>query len=155
MFLIYFLIIVLMFLRIIFEKKILREARYPPAGDTSYLQIYTRVLPCLRLYYNIFYLNGVKIIPTNIETLLTPVGIAYWAIDDGSKAGSGFYFNTHSYTLEEQELLKSILFSKFGLLCNIHKHKNQYKLYIIASSITKFRTLVIPYFHDSIIYKLK
>ena len=121
----------------------------------SSIRFTTRQLSCFTQIHNIFYLNGIKIVPSNIEKYLTPVGLAYWAMDDGSKAGSGFYFNTHSYTLEEQELLKSILFSKFGLLCNIHKHKNQYKLYIIASSITKFRTLVIPYFQDSIMYKLK
>lgn len=31
--------------------------------------------------------------------LLTARGLAYWAMDDGAKQGSGFIFCTDSYTL--------------------------------------------------------
>jgi len=48
------------------------------------MKIYTAIkfqtlsLPCFNIYRNLFYdLNGIKIIPDNIEELLTPVSLAY------------------------------------------------------------------------------
>lgn len=44
-----------------------------------YKSIYFRTLslPCLNEYYNIFYKNKVKIIPENLDKLLTPISLAY------------------------------------------------------------------------------
>src|SRR5690606_35467523 len=61
-----------------------------------YNSIYFRTysLPCFNYYYHLFYVDKIKRIPLNIGELLTPVGLAYWAMDDGSKSGSGFSFCT-------------------------------------------------------------
>lgn len=126
-------------------------------------KVYTRVrfhsyyLPCFNELYSLFYLEG-KNIPKNIGELLTPIGLAYWAMDDGNKKGNNnFIFNTNSYTLDEIELLKSVLLNKFNLDCSIQKHnkdKEQYRIYIKSKSILCFKKLVNPYFHDSMLYKL-
>jgi len=42
-----------------------------------------------------------KVIPSNIEELLTPVPLAYWAMDDGAKLSSGFLLCTHSFLLSD------------------------------------------------------
>jgi LAGLIDADG DNA endonuclease family protein len=44
----------------------------------------TYTLPCFIELYNSFYIKGKKIIPLNIEDLLTPISLAYWIADDGS-----------------------------------------------------------------------
>jgi hypothetical protein len=119
-----------------------------------YLQMNTRCLSCLNSIYDIFIKNGVKTIPKNIGGILTPRALAFWSMDDGSKAGSGFYLNTHSYTLSENILLQKALKSKFKLDVNIHKHKNQYKLYIVAKDMNVFKSIVSPYFASSFLYKL-
>jgi len=75
-------------------------------------------------------------------------------MDDGSISESGFYFNTHSYSIEEQTILQQILNSKFHLETNVHKHGNKYKLYIKAKSMPIFRFIVYPYFIESFYYKL-
>lgn len=54
---------------------------------------------------------------------------------------------------DEYLLIQKALF-KFSLVYNIHKHKTQYKIYITAKSLSKFKTLVILYFYKIIIYKL-
>jgi hypothetical protein len=41
-------------------------------------------------YRDLFYSNGVKIVPPTIGELLTARGLAYWAMDDGTKHGPGF-----------------------------------------------------------------
>ena len=40
---------------------------------------------------------------------MTVEGLAYWAQDDGNKSGSGFYLNTQSFTLDENQLLIYVL----------------------------------------------
>ena len=104
-------------------------------------KIYTRVrfqtksLPCFNEYHNLFYVNRIKKIPLNIGELLTARGLAYWAMDDGSKAGSGFHLNTNSYTLEELLLLIKVLKENFDLDCNLHIHrKDQYRIYVKIGS---------------------
>lgn len=121
---------------------------------TFYLQIYTRCLSCLRSIYEIFVINGVKTIPANIAYYLTPCSLAFWAMDDGSASESGFYLNTHSYSMDEQIILQQALKSKFNLDTNIHKHGDLLKLYIKASSMPTFRALVHPYFCPAFYYKL-
>lgn len=122
--------------------------------DTDYLQLYSRSLLALLELYELFYKDGVKILPQCFEDLLTPVVLAYWVIYDGSKAESGFYINTHSFSKAEHLLIQKALMSKLGLECNIHRHKTQYKIYITARSISKFKTLITLYFYKTIMYKL-
>jgi hypothetical protein len=111
--------------------------------------------PCFNSYYDVFYSNNIKIVPSNIEQLLTPVSLAYWAMDDGSKKESGFIFCTHSFSLPDVELLSQVLSKNFNIESNIHKARlNQYVIYIKSSSISHFKELVQPYFHPSLLYKL-
>ena len=117
----------------------------------------TYSLPCLNYYYGLFYVDSVKRIPLNIGELLTPIGLAYWCMDDGYLQTSGNSFNicTDSYTLNEVELLIKVLKQNFDLDCTYQrKRKNQYRIYIKAGSMDKFRSLVTPYFHESMMYKL-
>jgi len=61
-----------------------------------------------------------KVIPSNIEELLTPVPLAYWAMDDGAKLSSGFLLCTHSFLLSDVELLTKVLKSKFDLDTSVY-----------------------------------
>jgi len=102
-----------------------------------------------------FILKKKKLIPLTIEQLLTPQGLAYWSADDGSKQGPGFFLNTQSFTLKEVELLIKVLKSKFDLDCSANKQsKEQYRIYIKKDSMNKFKDLITPYFHKSMLYKL-
>jgi hypothetical protein len=42
--------------------------------------------------------------------------MAYWIMDDGYKSGNGFYFCTESYTIDEHNILISLLKNKFNLV---------------------------------------
>ena len=48
-----------------------------------YIRFEARTLPCFNYYYDIYYLNGKKTVPSNIGDLLTPLGLCYWIADDG------------------------------------------------------------------------
>ena len=76
-------------------------------------------------------------------------------MDDGSKTRSGFYLHTEGFTKNEVYLLIGMLHYKFNLVCTAQKQKNNLRIYIRASSIKTFRALVLPYFEQSILYKLQ
>lgn len=74
-----------------------------------------------------------KIIPNNIEELLTSVSLAYWIMDEGSFTGSGLRLNTNAFSLEELNLLIEALDNNFSIKATINisnKEKSQYNLYI-------------------------
>jgi hypothetical protein len=101
----------------------------------------------------------VKIVPLNIEELLTPIGLAHWIMDDGFKSGKGIVLCTESFSLAEVELLKKVLESKFELIVTIQNRKTSpgnvgYRLYISSKSRDKLLSLVQPYFIPSMNYKL-
>ena len=83
------------------------------------------------------------------------MSLAYWAMDDGSISGKGFHFNTYGFSLEEVELLFKVFNDKFGIFTSLHSHNGKYRIYIKAQSMKLFKSLVKPYFHSSMLYKLK
>ena len=75
-------------------------------------------------------------------------------MDDGYKAGNGFYICTESYSYEDHQLLISVLKNKFKLECSIHKTTNGNRLYILSSSRNRLIELINPYLLDHFSYKI-
>ena len=116
----------------------------------------TRSLPCFNEFHQLYFKDGKKVIPSNIEELLTPVPLAYWAMDDGAKLSSEFLLCTHSFLLSDVELLTKVLKSKFDLDTSVYTNKKGHSsIYIKTSSMDKFRELVSKHFHVSMKYKLE
>lgn len=131
----------------------------------------SRALPSLTLLHSQWYkcnrtetkdevkIKFIKIVPLNIEELLTPIGLAHWIMDDGFKSGNAVVLCTESFTLDEVELLKKVLEFKFELKVSIQNRKTSggiqgYRLSISSYSRDKLISLVEPYFIPSIKYKL-
>lgn len=76
-------------------------------------------------------LDRKKRVPHNIGELLTARGLSYWLMDDGSallrKARRYYVFNTHSFHIEDKEILVHALKDNFEIDATIQKH---YSLYI-------------------------
>lgn len=53
---------------------------------TQSMYFRTLAMPCLNYYHELFYKDNVKIIPRNLEELLTARGLAYFIMDDGGKS---------------------------------------------------------------------
>ena len=107
------------------------------------IKFWTFSLPCFNKFRDIFYRDGVKYIPSNLEDLIT--ALAYWAMDDGYKFGNGFYFCTESYSFDDNIKLKDILKNKFNLDSGVHKHTNGFRLYIFSSSKDNLISLIKPF----------
>ena len=76
------------------------------------IKFWTQSLPCFNQLYETFYVNGKKIIPTNIAEILTPVSLAYWIMDDGGFTGSGLKLYTNAFSLDDLNLLVDALDKK-------------------------------------------
>lgn len=122
----------------------------------------TLTLPCFNYYRNLFYnKDNKKIVPLNINQLLTPRGLAYWIMDDGSLQNKGLHLSTYGFTFEEVNLLKSTLENlfiashpEFIMKCTIHNHKKGYRIYIWEESMNKIRDHISPYMHKDMLYKI-
>ena len=103
-----------------------------------------------------FYTKGKKVIPLNIYEYLTPLALAVWIMDDGGWTNNGVRIATNSFELKEVELLNETIKSKYNLETTIQKIwiKNQYSIYIKKQSINDIRSILVPYMHSSMLYKL-
>lgn len=120
------------------------------------LYFWTLRFPCLNEYYEIFYKEKVKILPKNLDQLLTPIGLAYWIMDDGSKSTYGqTILHTRSFSKQEVEFIQTILYKNFKLITRLEEKKlNQWVIYIPLRQKTKLKDIVGQYIHESMLYKI-
>ena len=118
------------------------------------LSFWSRALPILNeLYYN-FYFGKVKVVPLDLS-LLTPLALAHWVMQDGSRGTSkGLYLCTDSFSYEEVFRLSQYLIDKYNIKCNIHKAGKNYRIYILVKSVETVKNLILPFMHKSMLYKL-
>ena len=114
----------------------------------------TRSYPCLTEYYNMFYENKVKIVPLDLYNLLTYEALAHWICGDGTKTYKGITLQTQSFSLIQVTFIVSVLIYKFNLKCSIHMQRNQPTIYISPNSMKKIQSYILPYFCNSMRYKL-
>ncbi len=119
-----------------------------------YLNFATRSLACFSELYNLFYVNGIKVIPRDIYNLLTIAGLAHLICGDGSYKDGGVYLNTQSFTLLDNVRLMNVLMIKFECECTLHLQRGKPTIYIRAASVRKLTPLLLPYMVPSMYYKL-
>jgi hypothetical protein len=104
--------------------------------------------------YHSFYKDKVKTVPSDL-TLLTPLALAHWIAQDGSRGTSkGLYLCTDSFTHPDVKRLTQYLIDKYDIKCSIHKAGKNYRIYILAKSVEIVKNIVLPYMHPSMVYKL-
>jgi ubiquinol-cytochrome c reductase cytochrome b subunit len=106
--------------------------------------------------HDLWYKNNVKVVPLNIGEYLTPLALAIWIMDDGTKAGTSLKFATNSFTYSECLLLIKVLDENFKIKASVQSAgcKNQYIIYIWKESMPRLLEIVLPYVHPSMKYKL-
>ncbi len=110
-----------------------------------------------RFYAQQFYNEKKKVIPRFIERWLTPMALAIWYMDDGSKKSNEhrtYILHTLGYTRRELEIVVSALEKKFGVALRIHNQYNGLRLYVLSESAEKFSRIIEPYILPSMRYKL-
>jgi len=106
--------------------------------------------------HELWYINSIKHVPKCIELYLSPLALAIWIMDDGSKVGKGLKFSTNSYSYEDCLILVNALSKNFGLKSSIQKAgaPNQYIIYVWQESMDDLRYIVYPYIIPEMKYKI-
>ena len=124
----------------------------------SSMQFKTLAFSCLNYYYDLFYKEGKKIIPSNISDLLTARAFLrrYWISDDGGIGADGqTILYCQSYSLEEVTLLTNALENNFKLRTRVHEIRpNQRIIVIPVKQIVSLKEIILPYIHYSMLYKI-
>ena len=134
-----------------------------PRTGKVYKSIYIRTLrfACLNKYHDLFYKDKNKVVPLNIQDLLTPRGLDHLIMGDGyfHLEDGVVFICSESFTKQEQELLIVALGSKFGIKAALNKRVSSsgfesFRIRISKKSMEKLITLVRPFFIPEMLYKL-
>lgn len=98
---------------------------------------------CITELYSIFYINKTKIIKFSVYNELTYIALAHWIIGDG----------TDSYSIKYVVMLINILIIKYDIHCTI-RYYNFPIIYVYKRYMPKLRSIVEPFMHISMMYKL-
>lgn len=139
------------------------DTAYARTGKVySSIAFKTRALDSLNYYHDIFYMfntNGKrhKVVPKNIQELLTAQSLAYWIMDDGGiNAYKATQLSTDSFTLEDIHILQEALHNNFQLRTRlIEKRSNQWMIVIPIRQTVSLSSIVGGYMHPSMRYKVR
>ena len=98
-----------------------------------------------------WYKNGIKLVPADFW--LTPLILAIWFMDDGCKTGKTVNFSVHNFDVQSIDTLRQQL-TRYGVQTAIHSDGKGSRLYVRQASYLSFKTLVKPYIHKCMAYKL-
>lgn len=101
-----------------------------------------------------FYKNNKKIITKEILDLLTPISLAFWFMDDGSKSNERYSLHTESFTKEENETICKWFKTKYDITCSVRCYKGYYLVYFDTEGTKKLDSLISEFIHPSMRYKL-
>ena len=110
----------------------------------------------LNWIHELWYINGKKVVPNNINEYLTPLSLAIWIMDDGSKVNNAIKLSTNSFSYSECLFLTKVLYDNFDLKSSVQSAgtNNQYIIYIWTESMDNLRNIILNYVHSSMKYKL-
>lgn len=110
-----------------------------------------------------FYHTGKKYFTYNMIKKLTPLGMAIWFMDDGSRVihynkehtkikGRELYISTYMSREEHSSLIHYL--SKFDIVCKEVRDRLRYRLRMNATNSKKFIPIIKPYICPSMLYKV-
>ena len=92
-----------------------------------------------------------KHVPVNFR--LSPLMLAIWFMDDGTKHRDTVDFSVHSFADESLQILQKQM-SQFGIETTINSDGKGARLYVKKHSYPIFKSLVTPYIVECMAYKL-
>lgn len=116
----------------------------------------TITLPCFNYLYDIFHIDQIKVVPTMIYDLLTPVGLAYLIMGDGSfhKRDGYVVLCTEGFTNPDNLRFLAVLIQKFGLSCRTERHGERMRIVIRRESVELLRSLVLSHMIPEMKYRV-
>lgn len=128
-------------------------------GRYPFWRFVTGTHPLLEELWRLFYVDGRKRVPEEIDRLLTsPKALAVWFMDDGTcdKRQGSVLFETQGFLLEDIERLQRCLESNFQLDTVVHRsgRGRGLRLYLPVREAHKMALLIQPFVLPEMRYKL-
>ena len=102
-----------------------------------------------RFHGHQFYEGKKKVIPKQIHKMISPMGIAIWFMDDGSRKSlrhNTFIIHTLGFTKMELRRIQKVLLKQFNVETALHQQKGKYwRIYIPSKSVKVFRNIIEPF----------
>lgn len=107
----------------------------------------SQTTPYLGKLKKIFYPNGEKQIPLDLEKYLTLHTLAVWYMDDGYyyQRDKDGYIYLGNVSVEEAEIAHQVLKRKFNLLTKVKSKKKGYALYFTSKEMINLKRLIKRY----------
>ena len=111
----------------------------------------TRSLPVLTPYYRLFYEGGRKRVP---ELELSPLTLAVWFMDDGSRSRNAVYLNTQQFGVQDQHRLLRMLKDQCGIDGRLNRDKCYRRIRLTVDGAAVLVRLIEPFVLPELRYKL-
>lgn len=135
------------------RKQDINDIRFKNPLYTQYI-VETSQNSAFNKYRDLWYVDGKKIIPFDKLTI-TPLILAIWFQDDGYRSRSNYVLCTQSFTKKECDKLCTIINSTYSFNSySKNYNKAQYIIIIPAKEISNFNDIILPYIHESMLYKI-
>lgn len=116
---------------------------------------HTRSSERLGIIHEVFYKNGIKVLPKELFPIFTDRMLAVWFMDDGSNNGHNLTLNTHSLSLQDQHRIAEFFARKYGIRPTIVKDRTQWKLAIGKNDMDSFLSIIESFVPHCMSYKIK
>jgi len=122
----------------------------------SYWRHQSQSTPYLGKLRKIFYPDGKKRIPEDLEKYLTPLGLAVWYMDDGYYylRDRCSYLYLGNVSRKEAEIVAQTFFRKFNISSQVKQKKKGYAIYFSPRETQKLKNLIKDYILPQFNYKL-
>ena len=119
--------------------------------------VFSKTLPILFTYRQIFYKEGVKRVSQDILNNIDELGLAVWYCDDGNFhiIGKTVRIMTDSFSYKEQKLIREWFYRRFNLECKmVERKRGSYYIHFNRKASKKFLMLIKNYVPIPMKYKL-
>jgi hypothetical protein len=120
-------------------------------GSRVAYRFVTRSDASLTPLFRLFYRSGRKRVP---ELRLSPLVMAVWFMDDGSKSRNAMYLNTQQFDLESQMRLIRLLDEQWGIKASLNRDKMYWRIRVSVQGSVLFSRIVSPLVLSDLRYKL-
>lgn len=121
-------------------------------GKRTAYRFTTKSVPALTIFYDTFFKQKHKIIPDDL--MLTPLTLAVWYMDDGSRCDEDIYLNSQQFTEKEQKKLVAMLYTQHNIQASLNKDKKYLRIRIRKESVKRMMEEIKPYIIPMMQYKL-
>lgn len=142
------------------KLKTICKSKAPKKNDKGYYYFVTISHKELTKLKQEFYPCGKKCIPENFIEYISPLMLAVWFMDDGSRCNKNCgQLHTECFTIEENQKIANAINSKYNLNVKQTIRNNGYGkypyIYIPSESFKIFREIIRPYIIPTMMYKLE